>query len=186
MNPRHGAGTRTPRGLLPRGGNERTSKWSGRQDLNLRPPPPQGGALPGCATPRPLRAASGGSVQAPCYTTPDGADKGERPAPTALGARAPRSSASPAPLGLSLLAEKIQEPLHVLAQRAQCLFPIELAERELDLVLLVRATVQDPPPRARDREPLVVEELLDLEENLDVSFAVHPGPTSPLLRAEHF
>ena len=26
--------------------------WSGREDLNLRPPPPQGGALPGCATPR--------------------------------------------------------------------------------------------------------------------------------------
>src|SRR3569833_1020640 len=28
--------------------------WSGREDLNLRPPPPQGGALPGCATPRDL------------------------------------------------------------------------------------------------------------------------------------
>src|SRR5207247_650072 len=26
--------------------------WSGRQDLNLRPPDPQSGALPGCATPR--------------------------------------------------------------------------------------------------------------------------------------
>ena len=26
--------------------------WSGRQDLNLRPPAPQAGALPGCATPR--------------------------------------------------------------------------------------------------------------------------------------
>jgi hypothetical protein len=29
--------------------------WSGRQDLNLRPPHPQCGALPGCATPRELR-----------------------------------------------------------------------------------------------------------------------------------
>ena len=27
-------------------------QWSGRQDLNLRPPDPQSGALPGCATPR--------------------------------------------------------------------------------------------------------------------------------------
>ena len=27
-------------------------KWSGREDLNLRPPHPQCGALPGCATPR--------------------------------------------------------------------------------------------------------------------------------------
>jgi hypothetical protein len=26
--------------------------WSGRQDLNLRPPAPQAGALPNCATPR--------------------------------------------------------------------------------------------------------------------------------------
>src|SRR5438105_14679387 len=26
--------------------------WSGREDLNLRPPGPEPGALPGCATPR--------------------------------------------------------------------------------------------------------------------------------------
>ncbi len=26
--------------------------WSGREDLNLRPPAPKAGALPGCATPR--------------------------------------------------------------------------------------------------------------------------------------
>ena len=26
--------------------------WSGREDLNLRPPRPERGALPGCATPR--------------------------------------------------------------------------------------------------------------------------------------
>jgi hypothetical protein len=28
--------------------------WSGREDLNLRPPAPKAGALPGCATPRRL------------------------------------------------------------------------------------------------------------------------------------
>ena len=28
------------------------SKWSGRQDLNLRPSAPKADALPGCATPR--------------------------------------------------------------------------------------------------------------------------------------
>src|SRR5262245_28511241 len=28
-------------------------KWSGRLDLNQRPPAPHAGALPGCATPRP-------------------------------------------------------------------------------------------------------------------------------------
>ncbi|CAG9269993.1 hypothetical protein BCEP4_60023 [Burkholderia cepacia] len=26
--------------------------WSGREDLNLRPPAPHAGTLPGCATPR--------------------------------------------------------------------------------------------------------------------------------------
>src|SRR6185437_11587338 len=29
--------------------------WSGREDLNLRPPAPKAGALPGCATPRLLQ-----------------------------------------------------------------------------------------------------------------------------------
>src|SRR5688572_26093674 len=32
--------------------------WSGREDLNLRPPDPQSGALPGCATPRQERRLS--------------------------------------------------------------------------------------------------------------------------------
>ncbi len=30
----------------------KTENWSGREDLNLRPPAPKAGALPGCATPR--------------------------------------------------------------------------------------------------------------------------------------
>ncbi len=30
-------------------------RWSGRLDLNQRPPAPHAGALPGCATPRPWR-----------------------------------------------------------------------------------------------------------------------------------
>ncbi len=33
--------------------------WSGREDLNLRPPAPKAGALPGCATPRWSRARRG-------------------------------------------------------------------------------------------------------------------------------
>ncbi len=32
--------------------------WSGREDLNLRPPAPKAGALPDCATPRPRPAGS--------------------------------------------------------------------------------------------------------------------------------
>ena len=32
----------------------RANAWSGREDSNLRPPAPHAGALPGCATPRPL------------------------------------------------------------------------------------------------------------------------------------
>ena len=30
----------------------KNEEWSGREDLNLRPPAPKAGALPGCATPR--------------------------------------------------------------------------------------------------------------------------------------
>ena len=33
--------------------------WSGRQDLNLRPPAPHAGALPSCATPRQTLVPSG-------------------------------------------------------------------------------------------------------------------------------
>lgn len=32
-------------------------KWSGREDLNLRPPDPQSGTLPGCATSRFFRSS---------------------------------------------------------------------------------------------------------------------------------
>ena len=41
---------RFPFGLWPLGFG--LSYWSGREDLNLRPPAPKAGALPGCATPR--------------------------------------------------------------------------------------------------------------------------------------
>jgi hypothetical protein len=37
----------------------RTTNVSGRQDLNLRPPGPQPGALPDCATPRGQQAGDG-------------------------------------------------------------------------------------------------------------------------------
>ena len=38
-------------GVIPQ---YRHNNWSGREDLNLRPPAPKAGALPGCATPRSL------------------------------------------------------------------------------------------------------------------------------------
>ena len=34
------------------GAENKRVRWSGRQDLNLRPPAPKAGALPDCATPR--------------------------------------------------------------------------------------------------------------------------------------
>ena len=55
--------------------------WSGRKDLNLRPPAPHAGALPGCATPRRNRRdysriscrapAAGGFPRAPAEFRPD-------------------------------------------------------------------------------------------------------------------
>ena len=38
--------------------------WSGRRDLNPRPPDPQSGALPSCATPRRSSNRTGGPVGA--------------------------------------------------------------------------------------------------------------------------
>jgi hypothetical protein len=43
-----------PKTIKPKGSN-----WSGRQDLNLRPPAPHAGALPSCATPRQTLVPSG-------------------------------------------------------------------------------------------------------------------------------
>jgi hypothetical protein len=37
---------------LRRAQRAKNEQWSGREDLNLRPPAPKAGALPGCATPR--------------------------------------------------------------------------------------------------------------------------------------
>ena len=37
---------------LSYGEKGRSTKWSGREDSNLRPPAPKAGALPDCATPR--------------------------------------------------------------------------------------------------------------------------------------
>jgi hypothetical protein len=62
LRARAGEGNRTPIASLegwsstielhPREVPARGSSWSGREDLNLRPPAPKAGALPGCATPR--------------------------------------------------------------------------------------------------------------------------------------
>lgn len=46
-------GGRTARQRWRRSGQVRLSKWSGRQDSNLRPSAPKADALPDCATPRP-------------------------------------------------------------------------------------------------------------------------------------
>ena len=51
--------------------------WSGREDLNLRPPAPKAGALPGCATPRLLRLEPSGSQRTtPLVGTYNGSNRG--------------------------------------------------------------------------------------------------------------
>src|SRR5271168_2605649 len=75
---------------------------SGRQDLNLRPPGPQPGALPDCATPRGKQAGDGNrtrprSLEGFCATTtlrPH--DQGLASSPLILPAPPRRAADSPA------------------------------------------------------------------------------------------
>ena len=57
--------------------------WSGRRDLNPRPPAPKAGALPGCATPRLVHYHRNGRSAARSVTPalPDGCLPRNRPAP---------------------------------------------------------------------------------------------------------
>src|SRR5512132_1589718 len=152
-----GPETRTPRTVRAGATDIGKSKWSGRQDLNLRPPPPQGGALPGCATPRP-EAGGDDRPRRPCYTT---------------GRRPDKAGLSPAGALRRVLLQHMEQRFHVLLERADRLLAVQLGERELDLVLAVLLVVQDLPARAGNGEALVVEELLDVEQHLDVPFPVH-------------
>src|ERR1039458_4848231 len=73
--------------------------WSGRGDLNARPPAPKAGALPGCATPRLhsfyITSQPGSSVRYPLADggPPDRADSGA----IALGPAMPPRAASSSP-----------------------------------------------------------------------------------------
>src|SRR5213594_892859 len=59
-------------------------EWSGREDLNLRPPAPKAGALPDCATPRlPARTSVQQLYRLSC--SPAHASRGERRLPLARG-----------------------------------------------------------------------------------------------------
>src|SRR5258707_14895566 len=61
---------------------EARETWSEWQDLNLRPPRPERGALPDCAT---LRCQAGGS-----YSGDPGGPQGASPGPASTGRFAPR------------------------------------------------------------------------------------------------
>src|SRR6185295_14338061 len=147
------------------------SKWSGRQDLNLRPPPPQGGALPGCATPRP-QGSKWSSRRGPSYLKSRFPHKG-------FGASLPRPRTPPV-----RALDEGQEPLQIPPERAEHLLAVRPGEGQLDL-LPVLAVVQELPPRARDREPVIVEELLHLEEDLHVALPVHARAAPPFLGTQH-
>lgn len=78
---------------------------SGREDLNLRPPAPKAGALPGCATPREVSPPSPNADRRasllfltpvrPVRAPTDGAASAGRPGPGATPAPSPRAPAPP-------------------------------------------------------------------------------------------
>src|SRR3546814_8223948 len=64
------------------------TNWSGRPDLNRRPPVPQTGALPGCATPRdvllpPSRGGAASIAGLPAFAISGAAVAAPLPAPSA-------------------------------------------------------------------------------------------------------
>src|SRR5213594_2060242 len=70
---RDGSGPRGTRHVPRPGTSPLDLDWSGRLDLNQRPPAPQAGALPGCATPRNLYdATASDSICGSEFTTPRG------------------------------------------------------------------------------------------------------------------
>src|SRR6267154_455719 len=96
----------------------------------------------------------------------------------------PGSLPRPGPRAVRAGLQEREEPFHVPPERAEHLLAVGAGERELHL-FLAAAIVQELPSRARDREPVVVEELLHLEENLHVALAIHARAAPPLLGPQH-
>src|SRR5258705_3660427 len=158
-------------------------KWSGRLDLNQRPPAPHAGALPGCATPRPLymgcsepwnvgrtararksRHGGGGPHRGRKSSSPGG---GVWRSSRRRGA-APQLGREPPQLRLHLVE-------HELAHR--------LAEAQLDLRLHA-ALLEQLLLRALDGEAARVQEVLAVHQGADLLGAIHAVPRPILARTQ--
>ena len=108
------AGQRTNSGV---GSQFVFGNWSGRRDLNPRPPVPQTGALPGCATPRPSRESTRGPSWLRSAASPR---EGVAPCRRSSGRRPRGSGTRPAlpPRRISMIAAMTLSPLNVTAMSA--------------------------------------------------------------------
>src|SRR6185369_9093498 len=139
-------------------------EWSGRLDSNQRPPAPHAGALPSCATPRPRTRVG--------LRTGGHDSRGARARATGRDAvRAGNALAASRPHGLAL--QLREQRAHLLLHLGHEELALGLVEAQLDLGLVLPAFVEQRAPRAGDREPAVVEQLLDADQEPHLLRPVH-------------
>src|SRR5262245_40502147 len=149
-------------------------KWSGRLDLNQRPPAPHAGALPGCATPRPWYGAR-------YESGPRARKRGTDAVFDRAWSRARVASRASGSRFLQPHEDLFQLVLHLVEHE----LAIGVAETDLDLRSRFLALVEESTTRAGDREAAVVEQILDVQQKLDLFGAIHPVARPVLLRAQH-
>src|SRR2546422_8285353 len=148
-------------------GGRSKEEWSGRLDLNQRPPAPHAGALPGCATPRPRgvrwlgRTGTLGQQNGPGkWTGPAG------------------------PCGLCVRLELPEQLAELTADLVEDEPAVRVAGGRDDRHAVL-ALVEQAAPRTGDGEAPLVEKLLDAHEELDLLGPVHPVTRAVLPRAQH-
>ena len=139
-------------------------EWSGRLDLNQRPHPPQGCAIPGFATSRPIQMRSG------LYSF----------IRLSLAFEKRQESAqSVSQVQQHLPAQKLRGSLS--SRTAGRTTASTSCARVLGIAILLAQV----PPGASDRKPLVIQQPLNPQHHLHIFLPVKPVPARTLYRLKH-
>src|SRR6516162_760198 len=105
--------------------------------------------------------------------------------PRSATSRASSRRSLPARGARGLALEPREQRAHLLFHLGHEQLPLRLVEAQLDLGLVLLALVQQRAPRPGDREPAVVEQLLDADQEPHLVRPVHAVARAVLLRAQH-